>query len=55
MMFPKKEGKRQWTLSEIDQLDVHFFNELMNDFEELEKHEENQVPKEREIYLSEIW
>lgn len=42
-------------MTEIDQLDVHFFNELMNEFEELEQFEESQIPKEREVYLSDIW
>jgi len=47
MMFPKSKYARQWTLAEIDQLDVHFFNELM----ELE----NEPQQEEEVYLSDIW
>lgn len=55
MMFPKSENMRKWTMTEIDQLDVHFFNELMSGFEELELLEENQVPQQKEVYLSDIW
>jgi hypothetical protein len=48
MMFPTKEHAPKWTLADIDQLDVHFFNELMDDVEETKPHEE-------EVYLSDIW
>jgi len=44
MMFPNNPNGRQWTLTEIDQLDVHFFYEVIN-FEEPEK----------EVYLSDMW
>ncbi len=44
MMFPDNPHVRQWTLTEIDQLDVHFFYEVIN-FEE----------PEEEVYLSEVW
>ncbi|WP_026908956.1 hypothetical protein [Paucisalibacillus globulus] len=55
MMFPKIETlpdgriikKREWTMAEIDQLDVHFFSELMDT--------EEPVPQEQEVYLSDIW
>lgn len=33
-----------WTMSEIDQMDVHFFNDLMSD---------QQIPEE-EVYLNDI-
>lgn len=54
-MFPKIETlpdgriikKREWTMAEIDQLDVHFFSELMDT--------EEPVPQEQEVYLSDIW
>lgn len=49
MMFPKSPYARQWTLAEIDQLDVHFFNELM----EFEPDEQPQ--QEEDVYLSDIW
>lgn len=47
MMFPSNPYVRQWTIAEIDQLDVHFFNELMSEIDE--------QPQEKEVYLSEIW
>lgn len=43
MMFPQQQAHK-WTLSEIDQLDVHFFQELMDVEEE-----------EKEVYLSDVW
>lgn len=43
-----------WTLSEIDSLDVHFFNEIMSEAEELDAYIEKNQP-EKEVYLSEIW
>ncbi|ONK21230.1 hypothetical protein BLX87_23170 [Bacillus sp. VT-16-64] len=47
MMFPQNPDARKWTMTEIDQLDVHFFHDLM-DFE-------HQQPQEKEVYLSDIW
>lgn len=47
LMFPKN-GAPRWTMSEIDQMDVHFFYELL---EELE-HDKTQ---EKEVYLSDVW
>ncbi|HSH26090.1 MAG TPA: hypothetical protein VLA13_11240 [Massilibacterium sp.] len=47
MMFPQSPNARQWTLDEIDSLDIHFFYELMNEIEV--------QPQEKEVYLSEIW
>lgn len=44
----------KWTLSEIDSLDVHFFNELMNELDALDEVIEEQ-PQEQEVYLSDIW
>ena len=43
MMFPKNGG-RQWTMAEIDALDVHFFMDVLG-YEEEEKEE----------YLSDLW
>lgn len=42
-MFPKNGNK--WTMAELDQLDVHFFYEVIavDEFEE------------KEIYLSDVW
>lgn len=52
-MFPKSKvvgntvvKPDRWTMAEIDQLDVHFFNELM-DTEEYKD--------EPEVYLSQVW
>jgi len=48
MMFPKNPYAPKWTLAEIDQLDVHFFNELMG-------FESEDQPQQEEVYLSDIW
>ena len=53
MMFPKKEGARMWTITEIDQMDSHFFYELLNEIDLLEDHEE--VSQQKEVYLSQVW
>lgn len=45
----------KWTLSEIDSLDVHFFNEFMEESELLDEFIEGQQPQEKEVYLSDIW
>jgi len=47
MMFPKEPHAPKWTMTEIDQLDVHFFSELMEVVED--------APQEKEVYLSDIW
>jgi hypothetical protein len=47
LMFPKNPNARKWTLAEIDQLDVHFFFELLETIDE--------QPKEKDVYLSDIW
>ncbi|MDN4609120.1 hypothetical protein [Sporosarcina highlanderae] len=55
MMFPKVDflpdgrmiTKREWTMTEIDQLDVHFFSELME--------VDDDAPQEQEVYLSSVW
>ncbi|QGH35131.1 hypothetical protein GI584_14235 [Gracilibacillus salitolerans] len=44
LMFPENRYAHKWTLAEIDQLDVHFFEELMC----TEKYEP-------EVYLSDVW
>ena len=54
-MFPKNESAKKWTMAEIDQLDVHFFYELMDEFDLLEERESQQVPQEKEVYLSDVW
>ena len=46
LMFPS--DKTGWTMSQIDEMDVHFFNDLMD----LDEHGQEQ---EKEVYLSEIW
>lgn len=47
LMFPADKTKTGWTMSQIDEMDVHFFNELMDLVDEI-------IP-EKEVYLSEIW
>jgi len=47
LMFPDNQYSRQWTPTEIDQLDVHFFDELINDTEK--------QSQQKEVYLSEVW
>lgn len=49
MMFPKSPYAPKWTMSQIDEMDVHFFNELMSEMDEVE------TAQEREVYLSEVW
>jgi len=44
LMFPNNQTG--WTMSQIDEMDVHFFNDLM-DLEETEQ--------EQDVYLSEVW
>lgn len=46
LMFPQHPQAQKWTQTEIDQLDVHFFHELMDLDEQ---------PQEREVYLSDMW
>lgn len=47
MMFPGKKDAPKWTMTDIDQLDVHFFMELMD--------HDDTAPQEKERYLSEVW
>ena len=47
LMFPNDPNARKWTLAELDQLDVHFFFELIET--------EDTLPQERDVYLSDIW
>jgi len=47
MIFPKNPDAPKWTLTEVDQLDVHFFYELVET--------EEVKPQEKEVYLSSIW
>jgi hypothetical protein len=46
MMFPKNPYAPKWTMAQIDEMDVHFFNDLMNTEEQM---------YEKEVYLSEVW
>jgi len=47
MLFPKNPNAPKWTLSQIDEMDVHFFSELM-DLEE-------SPPQEKDVYLGDVW
>jgi hypothetical protein len=47
MMFPNNSQAHRWTLAQIDELDVHFFSELMTEI--------NEKPPEQDVYLSDIW
>lgn len=53
------DNPHKWTLSQIDEMDVHFFEDLLANMDELKKMEQSQqqesVPKEQEVYLSDIW
>jgi hypothetical protein len=40
------ENSHKWTLTDIDNMDVHFFHELL---------ETEEVKQEKEVYLSDIW
>jgi hypothetical protein len=43
-MFPKNPYAPKWTMSQVDEMDVHFFSDLLD----------NQSA-EKEVYLSDIW
>ncbi|MGD6781323.1 hypothetical protein ACQCT3_17975 [Sutcliffiella horikoshii] len=44
LMFPKNPHAPKWTMSQIDEMDVHFFSDLL----------ENK-PAKKEVFLSDIW
>lgn len=46
MMFPKNPYAPKWTMSEIDSLDVHFFQSLLGDDEPIQ---------EKEVFLADVW
>lgn len=46
-MFPKNPYAPKWTMKEIDEMDMEFFNDLMQDEEE--------ITQDKEVYLSELW
>lgn len=49
LMFPKDPHAKKWTLAEIDQLDAHFFFDVLSvEGVEHQKHE-------KDVYLSDIW
>lgn len=54
MIFPSQPYSKQWSITEIDELDVNFFFELMSESEQLDELIQRQKPQE-EVYLSEIW
>ena len=41
------ENRTGWTMSQIDEMDVHLFNDLMD--------LEDEIIPEKDVYLSEIW
>lgn len=45
LMLP--ENRTGWTMSQIDEMDVHLFNDLMD--------LEDEIIPEKDVYLSEIW
>lgn len=53
-MFPEPNQNgiypNKWSMEEIDKMDIHFFNELL-DMLDIEKEQS----KEEEVYLSDIW
>ncbi|AJD91532.1 hypothetical protein JMA_22150 [Jeotgalibacillus malaysiensis] len=44
-MFPKSPYAKKWTMAEIDQLDVHFFYDLLGDEE----------VSQEDVYLDQLW
>lgn len=46
LMFPISPYKTGWTMSQIDEMDVRLFYEIM-------QHED--IKTEKEVYLNEIW
>lgn len=51
MMFPQNPNVKAWSMTEIDNLDIHFFNELMAH----EVSNEHKPKQEKDVYLSDIW
>lgn len=51
LMFPQNPDVRRWSMSEIDEMDIFLFDELM----EHEVSEEHKPKQEKEVYLSDIW
>lgn len=49
LMFPKDEKTRAWSMEEIDRMDLHFFDELM------QHNEEGKEAPEEDVYLSDVW
>ncbi|CDO03096.1 hypothetical protein BN988_01596 [Oceanobacillus picturae] len=54
LMFPPPSyvqggqiNRTGWTMSQIDEMDVHFFNDLFG--------EEAESQQEKEVYLSAVW
>lgn len=54
LMFPPPSyihggqiNRTGWTMSQIDEMDVHFFNDLLS--------EESTVQQDKEVYLSDVW
>lgn len=47
LMFPQNPHAPKWTMSQIDEMDVHFFSDLLED--------NQNKPAEKEVYLSDIW
>ncbi|WP_176140665.1 hypothetical protein [Halobacillus salinus] len=46
LMFPKEPHAPKWTMSQIDEMDVHFFYSLFE--------EETSSPSE-DVYLADVW
>lgn len=44
LMFPKNPHAPKWTMSQVDEMDVHFFSDLLDT-----------QSAEKEVYLSDIW
>ena len=49
-MFPSDETARQWSMKEVDEMDLHFFDELMD-----YKSEDKEKPQQQAVYLSDVW
>ena len=50
LMFPQDDTTRAWSMSELDHMDMHFFDEIMKHNEK-----EKESSKEKVVYLSDVW
>lgn len=50
MMFPSNPDEKKWSMQEIDEMDIHFFNELL----EHEPNNEHKPKKQKDVYITDV-